>query len=422
MTAKEELIADLKAVSDCTEVAITRDFYRAHGAFSDKVVTKHFSTFEAFCQAAGVNQPAETSEIDGDKWSVFIPSTEFCSVTDIVRYCKVDTKVWEVDRFRAKDVSKEDGARFQISAFFKKRKDMLAIQSEIEALKNLAKAEIQKRPAKASPEHLTGLLLEIAIPDLHIGKLAWPVETGGEPYDVHIAEAVFERALNILLERSSSHKFEEVLFTVGNDLLNSDNAEGTTTKGTAVTTDIRYHKTFWKARNLMIRAIERLRQIAPVRVLVCPGNHDSLAAFHLGDSLECYYHNDKDVIVMNNPCPRKYVEWGKTMLMFCHGDLGERNDYALLMATEMPEMFGRTKFREVHTGHLHKTKVDEQHGIRVRILPSLTAADDWHSNNGYVGNLRNAEAFFWSKEQGLVGMAIYNNDCQPPIITKRAIV
>jgi hypothetical protein len=110
------------------------------------------------------------------------------------------------------------------------------------------------------------------------------------------------------------------------------------------------------------------------------------------------------------------------MLMFCHGDGGKRDDYALLMATEKPEMFGRTKFREAHIGHTHQTRLEEKHGVRVRVIPSLSPADDWHSENGFVGNLRSAEAYFWNKKEGLVGTAIYNDDCQPPLITKRTLV
>jgi hypothetical protein len=95
--------------------------------------------------------------------------------------------------------------------------------------------------------------------------------------------------------------------------------------------------------------------------------------------------------------------------MFTHGDKGKRNDYPLLMATEQPEMFGQTKYREAHTGHTHQTKLDEQHGVRVRVLPALCEADDWHAENAFVGNLRSAEAYVWNKDEGLINIAITNS-------------
>jgi hypothetical protein len=420
--SREHLIQDLQNIANTQTGQITRDYYREVGKYSDKQVAAKFATFNDFCIAAGVNKPSATSEIDGDKWSVFIPSTEFCSADEVIKYCAVDMKVWELDRFRAKDVSKDDGPKFQISAFFRKRKNILAIMDEIEDLKNQAKMAAPQPSKIERTAELTGNMLEIGLNDVHFGKLAWPKETGHEPYDVHIAQAMYVRALDSLIERTRGYKFDEIVYVVGNDIMNSDNAENQTTKGTVVTTDVRYHKTFKTVRFTVQACIEKLRKLAPVKVIIVPGNHDQLASWHLGDSLECWFHNYTDVIIENQPRYRKYHQFGKVMLGFTHGDKGDRKDYPLLMATEMSEMFGTTKFREMHTGHTHTTKLDEQMGVRVRVLPALCPPDDWHSENGYVGNLRNAEAYIWNREQGLISIVFYNDDSQAPLITKRAIV
>ena len=142
-------------------------------------------------------------------------------------------------------------------------------------------------------------------------------------------------------------------------------------------------------------------------MLLVSGNHDQLSCWHLGDSLECYFHNYEDVEIENLPRQRKYHEHGFVGLMFTHGHKGKRTDYPALMAAEQPQMWGRTKYRECHTGHLHMTKTDEQHGFRTRILPSLTAPDDWLATNGFVGNLRSAEGYIWSGQEGLVEQVFY---------------
>jgi hypothetical protein len=119
------------------------------------------------------------------------------------------------------------------------------------------------------------------------------------------------------------------------------------------------------------------------------------------------------VQIENLPTLRKYHEFGQVMLLFTHGNRGKAADYPLLMATEKPEMWGRTKYREAHIGHLHKTKmrdsykVDENHGARVRIISSLCAADAWHSEMQFVGNLRQAEAFVWHRDEGQIAHATY---------------
>jgi hypothetical protein len=409
--AKNVLIADLQEVAKKTDV-VTRDYYRGTGKYADKIWQKHFSKFEDFCSAAGVNQPSTVNEINGNSWNVFIPSTTLCSADDVIKYCKVDLSIWELDRFRAKDVSKDDEQKFQISAFFKKRKNIIEIQKEIQALKSLAESHSIEPDKEYDYSSDSGNMLEINIPDVHFGKLAWPEETGYEPYDVKIASAMYQRAVRALIDRTKGTKYDQVLYVIGNDMLNADDLEGRTTSGTQVTNDVRYHKVFSVVRTTVIWAVEELRKIAPVKVVVVPGNHDQLSSWHLGDSVQCYFHAYKDVIVENSPRQRKYHEFGTVMLGFTHGDKGSLEDYPLLMATEQPEMFGRTKFREMHTGHTHRTKLDEKHGVRVRVLPALCPADDWHSENSYVGNLRNAEAYTWNQREGLTGITIFNDNSQ----------
>jgi hypothetical protein len=200
---------------------------------------------------------------------------------------------------------------------------------------------------------------------------------------------------------------------VGNDLLHVDSRSNTTTAGTPQDTDSRYYKLFVSTRRMIQRAIHRCSELAKtVQVVLVPGNHDRDSVWHLGDSLTCAYNACPHIVIDNAPTQRKYVEHGRVMLLFTHGDKGKRPDYPLMMATEQPQMFGRTTFREAHTGHLHQTQVQEWHGVRVRILPSLAGADAWHAEHGYVGNLRAAEAFVWSATEGLVATAYYTVPAQ----------
>ncbi len=291
----------------------------------------------------------------------------------------------------------------------------LSIFEEIKGLDRTVKPSMK-------PIVATGNLLEINIADAHLGKLSWSPETGHESYDTKIADAMYRRAQSTLFERAKGVKFEKVLMVIGNDLMNSDTAEGTTTKGTQVSTDGRYHKTFYRARTLVIDSIEQARKVAPVHVIVMPGNHDRLACFHLGDSLEMYFHGQDDVFIDNQPRARRYFQFGKVMLMFTHGDTGTRMDMPGVMASEQPKMWGETLFRECHTGHLHQTRTEEKHGVRVRILPSLSPPDAWHADNAYVGCLRSAEGYIWNKDEGLIGQVFYTDDGQKPIVTKREIV
>lgn len=366
---------------------------------------------------AGKPVLSETSEVKGDTWVISLPKTRIHTLQELIEFCEVDLSVWEIEKFvcnkwevGAKDEEGELQIQplFQVKAFLKKKENIASALREIEELKELAKTHsLIDPPFVIREQSLSGLMLEVNFPDAHLGKLAWGVETGHANYDVKIAEKVYWTALESILQRTKSYKFDNILYVIGNDILNSDDIEGRTTSGTYVSSDARYHKTFAAVRSLMVKSIERLRQIAPVKVLIVSGNHDQLSCWHLGDSLECFFHNYDDVEIDNLPRQRKYHEFGNVGLMFTHGHKGKRTDYPALMAAEQPQMWGRTKYRECHTGHLHMTKTDEQHGFRTRILPSLTAPDDWLSTNGFVGNLRNAEGYIWSKQEGLIGQVYY---------------
>ena len=351
------------------------------------------------------------------------------TLADLVRVCEIDTTEWEIERWVANkwemgSVDKKSGQAqstplFQVKAYLRRKIALTLARNEIADLIADAKKAIapRMRIARAS---LGKHLLEISIPDLHAGKLAWGAETGGANYDTKIAVDRFETALDALLQRTASFTFERVLLVVGNDLVNIDNKANTTTRGTPQSSDGRLFKTFGIVRRMMTRAIDKLRLVAPVTVMVVPGNHDETVSHFLGDSLECYFHSTPDVTVDNAPTTRKYFHFHKVLLMFTHGDKGKRQDYPLLLATERPDLFGRTTHREVHTGHLHQVRLQEHHGVRVRISPALTEADAWHAENGYTGNAMGAEAFVWHPEDGLVTMAFYTVPKSVPVAQEAA--
>ena len=177
--------------------------------------------------------------------------------------------------------------------------------------------------------------------------------------------------------------------------------EGETTAGTKQDMDSRFGKVYREARQTLVQAIDMMKQIAPVDIVVQPGNHDSISLFTMGDSLECYYHDEKGVTVNNSAFPRKYYRFGQTLIAFAHGDKESLKKLPLLGAVENKKDWAECKYIEWHTGHKHMEQVSEDMGIKVRILPSITAPDFWHSSMGYVGNVRNAQAFLYHKDNGL---------------------
>ena len=264
------------------------------------------------------------------------------------------------------------------------------------------KQEIEKFAATYSPTvevieytpKLHPIAYEISLPDIHYGKL--------HNKSLDEVEAQYIGVVQELVQRASGLEIERFILPIGNDGMNSEGLRRTTTKGTPAEDSAGWKDTFRGYWMLMVRAIDYLKQKAPVDVIIVSGNHDFERMFYAGDVLSGWYRNDDNVNVDNSYESRKYYQYGKNMLMFTHGDKEKPGDMPLIMATEQPEMFARTSHREVHCGHLHKEMVNEYRGIKVRFIPSICPNDDWHKQMGYEAK-RTGQAYIWNKQTGLEG-------------------
>jgi len=361
----------------------------------------------------------ETHEQTDNSWKVNLDGTPIRTLEDLLAYVKPDLLVWHVKRFKANKwaVAAKDAdgklqvePLFQTYAEFERNPQVAAGLAEIEALRIKADGYAPcYSPVVRIGKPKNELLALLSPCDVHFGKLCWAEETGGANYDLGIANSLFDTAMAKILDRLSGYDFSKILLVLGNDMLHFDNLIGTTTAGTPQDRDGRYHKVFGVARDASIRLVEKLRLLAPVEVVMVPGNHDNLAAWHLGDSLQSWFRQCGDVEVDNRPLPRKYKSFGKNLFGFAHGDKGKKADYPLLMAQEEKQLWGVTEYREFYLGHLHSEQTTEKMGVKVRVLPSLTAADSWHSAMGYVGAIRSTQAFVWDSTEGLIGIHNYNH-------------
>ena len=238
------------------------------------------------------------------------------------------------------------------------------------------------------------VVLEMSIPDIHYGKLT---DTTLEEFEQLYLDTVAE-----LLEKAGGLEIKQILLPIGNDGLNSDNLNYTTTAGTPQHDSIHWMRSFQGYWKLLVKAIDYLKLTAPVNVVVVQGNHDYERMYYVGEVLSAWYKNDQNVSVDNKQNSRKYVNFGVNLIMYTHGNNEKAADMPLIMATEEPLLFANAKFREVHCGHLHKEMVNEYRGIKVRFIPSICPADLWHKKMGYEAQ-RAAQAYIWSYKNGYEG-------------------
>lgn len=320
---------------------------------------------------------------------------------DVIKICKIDLNKYSVKSF---SVDERANGTFLWTLRCQANKQ----EQEADLLKKVAediKSELISYSPK--PKKITfnptkeGRLLEISIFDAHLGKLGYAPEVGSN-YDIKLAKDAFFNALNELIYKAKLQgSISRILFPIGNDYLTIDSNSAETSAGTRQDTDSRFSKIYKEGREMLVEAIETLRQIAPVDVIVVPGNHELSSMLHLGDALECWFHNYDDVKVYNDPISRKYYQFSKVMLCFCHGHIEKPNQLPHLAATEQPSMWASTTYKEWHLGHRHRESVQSFYGVKVRVLDSISGPDKFHHENGYIGSQRIAQAFLFHPENGL---------------------
>lgn len=246
-----------------------------------------------------------------------------------------------------------------------------------------------------------GLMFELPIVDLHLGKYSTS-DIVSEEYNTQIARDCFNKVIDTCISRLQNVNIEKIIFPIGNDFFHYDAVGSTTTSGTLQDTDVKHQTLFKNGVLLLIDGITKLSDglKAPIEVFCIQGNHDFLSSYHALMSLWCYFHDNKNVYVNLGTSPRKYVQFGKCLLGFAHGDK-EKKRIEKIMQIEAAEMWGKSLYREYHLGHLHSEQVTEDGGIIIRNLSSVTGTDAWHHNSGYVGAIRKCTCFLWDKENGL---------------------
>ncbi len=394
------------AARECQDIT---EVYQRYKEF--KKETGSMMLFESFKRSVRkkwfFENEAETEEVrvlteaEGPNLHIVTTSSQIRTLEQLLAYCRVDLGLWNVK----KHIVNSWGSQFQVKAWMERRSEP-TIEDQVARLIDDAKKHMPKySKIKRRKRPESGNLLELSLFDHHFGQLSWGDETRGTHYDIGIAGNLAHDSIDYLLSRAEDVHIDHILLPIGNDFFNVNSMENTTIHGTRQDEDERWKKTFVEGRRLWVSMIEKCLSIAPVTVKIVLGNHDAERTFYLGDALESWFGQAGDVFIDNSPPARKYFEWGNCFIGYTHGDVEPKGSLINVMATEMPMEWARTKYREWHKGHWHKASavafqiLDEEHGVRERILPSLVALDEYHSGKGY-SHLRESTGMVWNRELG----------------------
>lgn len=331
---------------------------------------------------------------------------------DVLEACNVDADKWTIVTYtcnvwqgQTKETSGGNGKTclWQFKVVLRPVRDTeLSLDAATKAFEEeLAKhGPPQYLPVKTLPPRERHKMLEINISDLHFAKLSWAPECG-ENYDYKIARDSFFQIIDAECRRLESGLYEKVLFVWTNDFFNSDTMDNTTTSGTAQNTDIRWQKMFLAGMRMLVEAIDKLQQYAPVETFYIASNHSRTTEWYGINFLYAWFHDNPRVEVDLTCKARHYYQYGVNLIGFTHGSYEKSKNLPSLMSVEVPQLWAQTSYREFHLAHIHSERVEEKAGIVFRWLPSVTAADAWHYDSGYLGAHKRSYSFTWDKEGGL---------------------
>ena len=348
------------------------------------------------------------------EWTTVRTSERPLSEEEFLKEFKIDTERWELVQLKCKAgrhegfMRKPDRSGFtivpqvawRVECRLRLRVQHIRDKAAVDVYLELCEDRTPSKPEWGTPVDGCEYEALCSVADHHLGKLAWREETGAD-YDLGIASDLWRKAFSDLLSRIRVHGTTRTVLVFGNDFLNADSSANTTTAGTPQDCDSRYPKIFRRGLDLLVWATEQAAYLGPVKVIIVVGNHDQQSVYSLGVALEAWFRQDDRIQIDALANTRKYHRFGETMFCLTHGDKAKVKQLPGIMASEMRQMWGETRFKEAHTGHYHTAGLVEMNGVYLRTSPSLCAADAWHHDSGFVGNLRRAEAYLYHKTRGL---------------------
>lgn len=364
--------------------------------------------------------PKKITGSDNETVMEFGTNKPIRTMDDAIKAAGVDLKIWYVERWECshwtvgmspKHAKPLQMQQYRVKLFLKrlvKKEIQEAVKAVYAEMKKYAPKyqKLKRTVSKGNPS-----LAVFGLFDSHFGKLCWKPETGTD-YDLKIAETLYKNAVIDLVARCGNRNIDSIVLPIGNDFFHVDNKQNTTYRGTPQDVDGRYVKIFSAGKLAVIWAVEELMKIADVKVMWIPGNHDPTISYHLCETLDSWFHNTPHVEVDVGPSSRKYHMWHDTLLGFTHGDTIKPHDLPGLMSIEQSENWSKATCREWLLGHMHRSRewvtkgTDTFQGTTVRVLQSLAGTDAWHHEQGFVGQRRAAEVYFYEKEIGYVGHTV----------------
>lgn len=219
--------------------------------------------------------------------------------------------------------------------------------------------------------------------DPHIGMLAHASETLGGHYDLKIAETQLIECFRQLVWRTPPSRVGRIV-NLGDFYHAETNKQETPGHGHKLDVDGRSYKVQKVGQRILRAVVDLAKQRHEiVEFVAMPGNHDPNMAFQIASWLQALYEGDPRVVIDDSIAAYSYREFGENLIATCHGDGAKEKDLPLLLAARQRQAWGRTRYHQVHAGHIHHTRKIEHSGCVTWYHNTLADKDAWHAFKGY---------------------------------------
>jgi len=384
---------------------IARKFIQDHpDAFENVEAARSFVRKRMEVKTSAPNPEMETQiEEDianGKKEIEFKSDQEIKTLEELIAKCNIDTTTWHIERYIQNYWGNSTYPHWQVKAWLSKKNEEQLFQDAFVGFLGKYKPSIKftQTPKKTN---LPNACLIINKQDAHLNKL----DVNGDN-DIEARFTIIQDKIKIITEQARlSNTLESITYILGSDEFNSE-FTGTTTKGTPQQNIGSYQGTFELICNHNVNVIlTLLKHAKTVNIVFVSGNHDEVAGWHMVNWLKTYFRDIDRITFDTSPKYRKYLSYGKTALMFNHGDAIKPVKLAAMFPMEFRQNWSAHDYFYIFTGDKHHELSHDFNGIKFYQLPALSSARSlWDEKNGYTCAKAEVNAFLIDELYGMTNI------------------
>ena len=220
-------------------------------------------------------------------------------------------------------------------------------------------------------------LLEVPLFDMHFGPSTY------DHYRKHLNEIID------CIRRG----YEQILITVGSDMLHHNDMQNKTASGTEIEhLNIRnaWDDAFKFFSELITEATHHSNYVT---LYYIKGNHDESLSWAFTQLLKQKFPTVK---IDDDFRERKVFTWEQIFIGYIHGDK-PIGDIDRVFTRKYRKECADAEIIEIHIGHTHKENAkgntQDKSGVMVRVLSTGNVTDTWHDDNNYVGANKRFQLF-----------------------------